>query len=372
MANQEHLEILKQGMDAWNAMRRRYPSVRPDLSGTGLVRANLIGADLSRADLIRADLRGAYLNNADLSRGDFFRAILSGASLSRANLSEANLKGGDLEGANLIGADLRESNLAQARLGGANLGGANLFRANLSEAGLSETSFTHAIVGWTTFGDVDLSEAHSLETLNHHGPSTVGIDTIYRSKGKIPEAFLRGVGVPDVFVRYMASLMGEPIQFYSCFLSHASTDGQFADRLRSDLLSNGVSCWHYRYDMRGGQFWRVQINEAIKVHNKLVLICSEASLQRRNVVDEIIAAMERERETGSQKLFPIRLDDFILGDEMLALADQAMAHGQWREDWVRYVRAYHIPDFSGWKRDHDAYQREFQRLVEALKNPAGR
>jgi hypothetical protein len=30
----------------------------------------------------------------------------------------------------------------------------------------------------------------------HNGPSTIGIDTIYNSGGKIPEIFLRGAGVP--------------------------------------------------------------------------------------------------------------------------------------------------------------------------------
>jgi hypothetical protein len=222
------------------------------------------------------------------------------------------------------------------------------------------------------FGAVDLSEVVGLETVSHQGPSTIGIDTIYLSQGKIPETFLRQAGVPELFTTFMSSLTGEPIQFYSCFISHASEDGAFSDRLRSDLLANNVSCWHYRHDMRGGRFWRTQINEAIKVHDMLVLICSKDGLQERNVVDEIVAAMERERETGAQKLFPIRLDDFILSDEMLSLADEKMDAGQWREDWVRHVRAYHIPDFSMWKSDHDAYQAEFQKLLDALKNPARR
>jgi hypothetical protein len=260
------------------------------------------------------------------------------------------------------------ADLSRADLGGVNLVDTNLIRAKLIGASLIRTRLHDAFAGWTTFGGVDFRDALGLETVSHSGPSTIGIDTIYLSEGKIPEIFLRGAGVPEIFTTYLASLVGQPIQFYSCFLSHAATHGPFSDRLRSDLLSNNVSCWHYRHDMRGGQFWRVQIHEAIKVHDKLVLICSKEALQRRNVVDEIIAAIERERETGSQKLFPIRLDNFILSDEMLALADEKMAALQWREDWVRYVRAYHIPDFSRWKR-HTAYQPEFEKLLDALKNP---
>jgi len=49
-----------------------------------------------------------------------------------------------------------------------------------------------------------LSAVKGLETVTHRGPSTIGPDTIYRSQGKIPEAFLRGAGVPDDFISYRA------------------------------------------------------------------------------------------------------------------------------------------------------------------------
>ena len=65
MANNEHVALLKQGVDAWNAWRDENPDIRPDLSG-----ANLSGADLRGAveemigagvNPMRADLRGADL-----------------------------------------------------------------------------------------------------------------------------------------------------------------------------------------------------------------------------------------------------------------------------------------------------------------------
>jgi len=42
MANEEHLKILKQRIEAWNEWREKNPQITPDLSG-----ANLIMADLS-------------------------------------------------------------------------------------------------------------------------------------------------------------------------------------------------------------------------------------------------------------------------------------------------------------------------------------
>jgi hypothetical protein len=44
MANAKHLALLRQGVDVWNAWRKKEPSVRPDLD-----HADLTGADLSEA-----------------------------------------------------------------------------------------------------------------------------------------------------------------------------------------------------------------------------------------------------------------------------------------------------------------------------------
>jgi hypothetical protein len=80
-------------------------------------------------------------------------------------------------------------------------------------------NFFGAIMSNTIFGNVDLSEAVGLETVVHGGPSTIGIDSIFRSKGKIPEIFLRGAGVPEGFITFMKSLVVNPIEYYSCFIS---------------------------------------------------------------------------------------------------------------------------------------------------------
>ena len=59
MANQEQLDILKQGVQAWNQWRREASkyTYRPNLSD-----ANLSGADLSGADLNDANLSYANLD----------------------------------------------------------------------------------------------------------------------------------------------------------------------------------------------------------------------------------------------------------------------------------------------------------------------
>src|SRR6516225_7064548 len=127
MANDEHVTMLKQGVDAWNEWRLKNPDIRPDLFGANFIGAYLGGTNLSWADLVGANLTGAYLGEANLSG-----ACLSGANLSWADLVRANLTGAYLGGANLSGTYLVGANLT-----GANLSGAYLERAALVDADLA-------------------------------------------------------------------------------------------------------------------------------------------------------------------------------------------------------------------------------------------
>ena len=94
MADDTHLAVLKQGVDAWNEWRAAHATTRPDLSDASLRGLDLAKVDLPGADLCKADLRGTNLSGA----------VLIGANLAGANLFKAVLDGADLSGANLIGA----------------------------------------------------------------------------------------------------------------------------------------------------------------------------------------------------------------------------------------------------------------------------
>lgn len=210
MANKKHLKILNQGVETWNRWRENNSTDHPNLAGANLRAADLSGANLRRAWLNEADLDNAKLDYADLEDADLTNADLTSASLS---------------GANLDGTDLT----------GAFLGHANLYWASFQTAVLEDTNFNKTSMLHTKFADTDLSRTLELETVKHSGPSTIGIDTLYKSRGKIPEAFLRGCGVPEDFITYAHSLVTNPIEYYSSFISHSSRDKEFADRLHADL-----------------------------------------------------------------------------------------------------------------------------------------
>jgi hypothetical protein len=237
--------------------------------------------------------------------------------------------------------------------------------ADLSGADLRGADFTAARTYATNFADVDLSVAKGLETIRHEGPSTIGIDTIYKSRGKIPEAFLRGCCVPDGFIAYIGSMVGRPIEFYSCFISYATLDQEFADRLYADLQAKGVRCWFAPHDIKGGRKLHEQIDEAIRLHDRLLLILSEHSMSSEWVNTEIAKARKREVKEGKRVLFPVRLVEFEV------LRDRECFDGDTGKDSAREIREYFIPDFSNWK-DHDSYRTAFQRLVSDLKAEASK
>jgi hypothetical protein len=361
MANEEHLEILKQGVVVWNQWRRQHPDIRPELRGSDLHGMYLRGTDLRGANLrgaylSAAYLHGAYLQGAYLFRANLFTTDLRGARLSRADLREAyllraDLRRADLREALLFRADLRRVDFGETYLLGADLREVNLQGAYLSKAYLSGVDLSKAHAGYTVFADVDLSVVKGLETIHHYGPSTIGIDTVYRSGNKIPEAFLRGAGVPDTFIAYVASLTGEAIQYYSCFISYSTKDEAFAQRLHADLRDSGVRCWFAPKDMKIGDDIWARIDQTIRVYDKLLVVLSKNSIGSSWVKDEVETAFEEERRRDQTILFPVMLDYAVMGTD---------------KPWAAKIRRRHIGDFTHWK-DHDSYQQAFDRLLRDLK-----
>ncbi len=176
MANAEQLALLRKSVGEWNVWRLKNPDAVIDLSG---------------ADLRNADLRNADLSGANLSEVCFYYANLGGADLRGAYLRAAVFRQGDLRGANFTGANLSEASFVGDKL--------------------SDANFAGAYFGRTVIEATDLGVAKGLESVRHSGPSSIELDTIYKSQGKIPDNFLRGCCVPDNFIEYMRSRFGKAV-----------------------------------------------------------------------------------------------------------------------------------------------------------------
>lgn len=184
MANQEQLEILKQGVNAWNNWRQSLHELDPkrtlidlpnvDLHGAKLWKINFVGANLWQANFRRSNLDDANLRATNLMRADFTNAQLIGADLSEADLQEANLtkavfgksnlfkanlRGANLSGAELGQTDLRYANLHGADLKNAYLRGADLIGADLSEANLTGANLCEAILVGTKIDNAKISRS---------------------------------------------------------------------------------------------------------------------------------------------------------------------------------------------------------------------
>ena len=371
MADEEHVALLKQGVEVWNRWRKENPAI----TGVNLLGADLAGMDLRGADLRGADLQGANLKEANFSKAKLgatflFRADLKcavlreanlhGANLTNVDLTNADLSGADLTAAHLLEADLSKADLSKAKLNWTDLSGADVLEANLSDTELRATllngtkirgtDLSGAILIETIFSNIDLSDVRGLEKCHHFAPSSIDFQTLHRS-GPLPLVFLRGVGLPELLIDYLPSLLNQPIQFYSVFISYSSKDQDFADRLYADLQNKGVRCWFAPHDMPIGAKIIDAIDEAIRLRDKVLLILSENSAASDWVEGEVTRSLDEERERKQVVLFPVRIDDTVL---------------QATKPWTRLLRGQrNIGDFSRWK-DHDAYQKVLERLLRDL------
>jgi uncharacterized protein YjbI with pentapeptide repeats len=247
MANQEHLKILKQGVEVWNKWREEHPDIQPDLNGAILTKANLILANfseahLSKANLIGATLGEAILQGAHLDGANLSRAILSGADLSKAHLHYARLEDAQLNDTilcdvDLSSADLTNANLKYARFSGANLSGAKLNFVNLRGANLSGVNLSHANLHRANLIEADLRDVNLIRA---------DLSGAYLSRADLTRADLTNANLGD-------ANLGDT-NLSGADLSGAILVRAFLER------ANLTNCRIY-----GISAWDVKLNEAIQL-----------------------------------------------------------------------------------------------------------
>lgn len=312
MEDRRHLAKLEAGVNAWNQWRKERPEIEPDLR-----KADLHGKVLNQIDFRRTNLDDADLSNAQLSF-----ALLNAASLYRTNLSGARLRH------------------------------ANLHKTYFKETVLQNANFHKALLLDTAFLNVDLSNALNLETLFHLGPSTIGIDTLERFRGKIPEVFLRHAGVSQQLLNCIHSSGSAPFDYQTCFLSYCSRDQRFVDTLYRDLRNAGVLCWFAPESLKAGDKFQECITNAVQSQEKVLAVLSKHALTSKWVRKEVELARRREGNGKRNILVPIYLDSTALHSTV---------------DWVEYLRKHrHMRSFENWQQPAH-HRKPFDGLLNDLR-----
>jgi hypothetical protein len=346
------------------------------------------GADLRKADLSGALLSGAKLNGAKLADARLTRARLIGCRLNRADLNGANLARTNLRHANLTLANLSNADMSGAKVRGADVRRADLSGANLTWAKLigddfQDVNLTGAQCGWTVIADANLSQARGLETVQHRGPSTMGVDTLVNSAGKIPEAFLLGCGLapwqalqaklydPALTRDEVRQLYGSichqrakgPTYVGGVFISYAAQDEPFARHLRQRFVQRGVSSWENPNEggtsalpLAGVQ---PQFVRSLRNSDVVVLVLSQASAASEWVEHELDTARKIEKAANRDVLFPVALDDSWKTRMTDTSWKAKLEDLLWRRDKTKLV-----VDFANWALED--CERQFQTLLRGF------
>ena len=107
-------------------------------------------------------------------------------------------------------------------------------------------------------------------------------------------------------------LKGSGKMHQSTFISYGGPDEKYAEKLDKALRERGIDTWFSPRDaVPGDKLYRV-MREVINNYERVIVICSEQSLDRSGVLNELEKALEREAsEGGSQVVIPLAIDDYL-------------------------------------------------------------
>ena len=285
MADDEHVEILKQGTDAWNTWRKRNPSTNPDLSNISLARAELDGADFHNANLMGADLRRAQLKAANFRNADLERSDLTIAQCSKADFWNARLYKAVLVHANLRLAELGQCNLQHADLTEAHLSKASLLGADLTDAKLIESSVDNACLAGAKLCRADLTAANLYGT-DLMDADLAGAQLIHTKLplARLLRTNLRGATLSDCWV-HGASVWRVQVDAHT-----VQTKIIITDLLEPQITVDDLEVAQFIYMILNNDRLRSVINT---VTSKVVLILGRFREDRKAVLDALREELRR-------------------------------------------------------------------------------
>lgn len=145
----------------------------------------------------------------------------------------------------------------------------------------------------------------------------------------------------------------------STFISYGGPDTDFAQKLNDALRENGVTTFFFAKDAIPGVMLQRLMKEGVNQHDRVILVCSQASLERPGVLNGIAETLRREaRDGGAEYLIPITLDDYVYPGSAWQPKNPGVAQA---------IRDRVVADFRGAAADPVKFDNGLLRLIAALK-----
>ncbi|HWA93006.1 MAG TPA: toll/interleukin-1 receptor domain-containing protein [Terracidiphilus sp.] len=341
--------------------------LRKNFNGFDLRGADFTGSDLSAADFTGANCEGAHFESCSLDSAMFKSANLRGTKFLGCDIYGPDFGGADLSNAKFVrvlgkGIDAQVANFESAEFVFSSFVDCSFMNSRFNRTSFTQTAFARCIFRrsdladasmWeTSFSKCVLSSAKGLDRIGNIRDVSIDTVTLMMGESPFPRSFLLGAGVPPILVDYLPSLTNTPIVYESCFISYSTSDIEFCRRLRRELLGLGINAWIFDEDAKWGKPMWGEIDQSIRIHDRVVVVCSERSLKSGPVLREIERALRREDAEGQDILFPIRVDDYIFNG--------------WQHPRKDDVLSKIVGDFSEW-RDYGKMRMAITRFAQSLR-----
>lgn len=306
-----------------------------DLSGVNLSNLNLCGSDLSNCNLTETNFSSSILHASILTNSDFTDADMTNCDLSESKLSGAKFISSRLINVNLTDTECNSAIFINCDLSSSRLNRTSLLNSKFHQTNISEVYFESSLLLNTSFSQCELIDVKIIDTplecfingqFNEKYEIVIDWKSIAQSLTESNlEKFLISSGMPNLVTIYLIDSVKtlDPEMLFKymqkVFISYGSPDVNFAKKLKNDLNKSGVNTWFFEDDADFGQKLHQMMRENINKYDRILLICSQESLLRPGVLNEIEQTLSREaREGGSSRIIPINLDNYIFSNSFKA------------------------------------------------------
>lgn len=112
------------------------------------------------------------------------------------------------------------------------------------------------------------------------------------------------------------SVHSEDKMYHSLYIIYGDPDKDIASKFNEHFKKRGVKTWFFPEDSQAGVKLHRMMYEGVKNNDRVLLICSENSLNRLGVLNEIEEVFTKEAKNGGVEiLIPISIDDYIFGNK---------------------------------------------------------